>query len=526
VSIARTIELFRQKNADLCDFMARLEHLIIDEAQDVMSVRADLVIEMLRSLSDVCGVTILADPAQAIYGFTTDDDAATKEDGSLLARLQTESPHSFVSRKLSQIHRIKNTELVDLFLRTRKEIELADSANGHVARVQQAIRETCGNDVGVKSYANIADFLTNVREDSTLVLFRRRADVLFASSYCSEAGVRHRLRMSDVPIVVRPWLGWLFGETGEGIIAKDEFDKLWDDRAPVAPAAFDGLQRDDAWHMLHRLAAGRRLGTLDLVQLRRLVARSRPPVELCYPDLGDTGPILGTIHASKGREADTVVLVMGSSNERSDGASGSTDRALIFEEGRVYYVGATRARKMLVAAGNATTPVGYLESRRVYRSIGPTRAQLEIGRAGDLEPLAHLAWDSAPEVQRILAAHVGRTGAVLARAVPEQDYVWRLILNSETPSGVTHQVEIGELSNTFQTDLGRLWGRMDPTRRLKPAPTIPHLYLFAVTTVGVPEEQRMAVKPPFRTSGLALAPVVKGFPLIQFLYRRGGRQAR
>ena len=62
--------------------------------------------------------------------------------------------------------------------------------------------------------------------------------------------------------------------------------------------------------LLHHLAAGVEPATVDLVHLRQIVSLSRPPVEVCLPDLGTTGPILGTIHASKGREADTVVLVM------------------------------------------------------------------------------------------------------------------------------------------------------------------------------------------------------------------------
>ena len=71
LSIERTIELFREQHPGLVEFMARLEHFLIDEAQDVTGPRADLVIEMLKTLSPICGVTILADPAQAIYGFTT-----------------------------------------------------------------------------------------------------------------------------------------------------------------------------------------------------------------------------------------------------------------------------------------------------------------------------------------------------------------------------------------------------------------------------------------------------------------------
>jgi hypothetical protein len=497
--------------------------LIIDEAQDVVGIRADLIVEMLCCLSDTCGVTILADPAQAIYGFTTEEGIASAEAGSLLSRLERESPRPLANRKLTQIYRIQNSELVDLFLRTRKEIEFADSAIGHVARIQQTIRETCGNDIGVMSYSSLAGFLTAKQEESILVLFRNRADVLSASSYCSVAGVEHRLRMSDLPGVVRPWIGWLFGEYLETIIGREEFDNLWSARSELAPTVFQGEQRDEAWALLHRMAAGQRSRTIDLVQLRRIVARSRPPIELCYLDLGTRGPILGTIHASKGREADTVVLFMPSTRERSESKPDRADTAEVFEEGRVYYVGGTRARKMLIAAGNKAAGVGNLDSKRVYRYFGPNRAQMEIGRQADTDPLAHLAWSNALDVQRILATSVGRTGNVVGQASPEHDYTVRLVLEQKGTDGITRYLEIGQLSESFHYDLRKLWSQVDKVGKLRPAPTIHHLYLVAVTTVGLSEEQRGAVPPPFNISGLALAPVVKGFPMIQFLHRYGRR---
>lgn len=520
LSIKRTVELFENQNPDLIDFMARLEHLIIDEAQDVMGLRVDLMLQMLKSLSPTCGVTILADPAQAIYGFTTDDLDAQQ---SLLERLPAECPRPLLQRTLKNIHRVQDGALVDLFLRTRKEIEIADNAQGHVARVQRAIRETCGNDVGVTSFANLADFLNRAQDRSMLVLFRRRADVLFASSYCSQAGVEHRLRMSDLPVVVRPWLGWLLGETVQPILDQQDFDTLWESRGSLCPAPFLGEQRDDCWALLHRLAAGSRPRTLDLVHLRNVVARARPPIELCYAELGVTGPILGTIHSSKGREADTVVLVMPPHQERGNDRPKGTDSAAVLEEGRVYYVGATRARKMLATAGNTATHVGYLESGRVFRFCGDKKAQLEVGRAGDIDRLAHLAWSNSLTTQRTLAAHSGRTVPVKTWPVVEEDYALRVVLERRDEDGVTRVLAIGQLSSSFRADLGRVWSKIDQNSTLRPAENIPHLYLVAVGTVGLAEHERGAVKPPFSRSALALAPVVKGFPMIHFLYRRRGR---
>jgi hypothetical protein len=525
LSIARTVELFRNKQPDLLDFMSRLEHLIVDEAQDVMGVRADLILEMLRAIPAACGVTVLADPAQAIYGFTTDDTDETTSAASLLSRIDSESPRPFIRRTLQNIHRIKNSSLVDVFMRTRKDVELAENATGHVARVHKTIRDSCGQTINITSYESLADFLSLDHGPSTLVLLRRRADVLFASSYCSAAGVHHRLRMSDLPIVVRPWIGWLFGETTRPTIGREDYDKLWEARSLIAPEPLAGEVRDECWSVLHHLAAATRAGAIDLVQLRRLVSRSRPPLEICYPELGTKGPILGTIHASKGREADTVVLVLPPADADDQVAAGS-DASKVFEEGRVYYVGATRARQMLVAAGTRGAFARRMDSGRVFKLYERSKAQLEIGRTDDVDKTAHLAWSNSSKVQHMLASCVGHVLPATARAVPEDEYRLRIIVERKGADGVTHFLDVGQLSASFQYDLSRLWSLVDTEGRLRPMETIHHLHLMAVTTVGFSEEQRDSLKPPFNQSGLALAPVVKGFPTIRFTFRRTGRTFR
>jgi hypothetical protein len=570
LSIQRTLELFRSNNADLIDFMSRLEHLIIDEAQDVMGVRADLIIAMLRTLAEPCGVTILADPSQAIYGFTTDEEDHGGTAASLLTRLVQECPRSLTPRLLNKAHRIENDQLVELFLRARKEIELAGDAEGHVDRVKEAIRETCGEDIGVTKHKSVASFLAGHVGESMLVLFKRRADVIVASSYCSDAGIEHRLRMSNLPVVVRPWLGWLLGETVQSFIGRDDFDRLWGVRSGLAPPAFIGERRDDAWDVLHHFAAASRPRTIDLVELRRVVARARPPIDFCYPELGASGPILGTIHASKGREADTVVLFMAPQgverasvvetralDERGQAASGrghvfrragandianrvesppesdakTRASSIAFELGRVYYVGATRARKMLYVAETNGWGVDYLDSKRVFcrHPSDTARAQLELGRDGDVDPVAHLAWSNGVELQGHLAQSIGKTLSIQARsqateaAYGKMDYVWRLFLETKA-EGVTRVLDIGQLSETFNRDLGQLWSCVDSGKRLRPHGLINNIFLVGITTVCLNGSQRDSVKAPFNRSGFALAPVVKGFPMISFDYRKFGRK--
>lgn len=517
LSISHTLELFQSKNLDLTDYMGRLEHLIVDEAQDVMGDRAELVLAMLGSLSPSCGVTILADPNQAIYGFTTDVDIGLAGH-SLLERLHTNAPRPFVVRNLKNIHRIENPSLLDVFLGTRKEVDNSANIADYVDRIQQAIKESGQVETEITSFPQLANALNAQETGSTLVLFRRRADVLIASSYCSSAGVQHRLRMSDTPTVAKPWLGWLLGEYTLPFINKEAFIQLWEERQFLAAEPFVGESLDECWGALYRLAAAQRPNAIDLVFLRNLLSRNRPPVELCYPDLGTSGPILGTVHASKGREADNVLLVLPPTRE-FDGSQYPAPAVL--EEGRVYYVGATRAKKKLAVAGFSGAAVGYLESKRVFRKAGEHRAQIEIGREGDVERMTHLAWSTVQVQQRVLAQSVGKTCDVKARTLPQENFATRLYLENKGADGISRIIEVGQVSRALQDDLWVVARKIDGQGRLRPAEMIPHLYLISVATVGVPETERTAVRPPYNHSAVALAPIIKGFPMVNFQFIRG-----
>ena len=527
MSISGAVDLFRDKDPDLLDYMGRIEHLIIDEAQDVMGIRADLVVEMLHSLSKECGVTILADPAQAIYGFTSDDTEDDEQRDSLLQQLGTESPRPFVERQLKQIHRIQNQKLLDVFRRTRSEIEQPNGENSHVDRVVSVIRENSLENLGATSYQKLAEHLALEKSDSLLVLFRRRVDVLFTSSYCSKLGVQHRLRMSGVPTTVRPWIGWLFADFERPLITKQEFEDLWHKRLDVSAVPFEGEQAGSAWALLRRIAAGEWEGVVDLAYLRRIVSRSRPPVELCLPDLGTEGPILGTIHASKGREADTVALVLPSDGYRSQSESHAEE----LEEGRVYYVGATRARETLLTTRNRGYWANRLDSGRAYRTPRSTgnglpKVQLEVGREGDTDRLAHLAWTNASEIQRILAESARQTLPLKGVCRPDQDFRFRLVLKLEHLGGVTREIEIGQMGEGFHADVGTVWSHVDAGKRLRPGDYMDYLYLVGSTTVALSDSERTAVRPPYSNSGFALAPVVKGFSVLQFLPQRRRRTWR
>ena len=72
------LNLVRQ-DENVAEYLGSVEHLVVDEAQDIVGIRSDLVVEIVRKLPSSCGVTVFADEAQAIYGFADDREVQPGE---------------------------------------------------------------------------------------------------------------------------------------------------------------------------------------------------------------------------------------------------------------------------------------------------------------------------------------------------------------------------------------------------------------------------------------------------------------
>jgi AAA domain len=507
-NIERATQKIRSGDAAICDWIRHYQHILIDEAQDLVGVRAKLVTEILRCRASECGATVFGDPAQAIYGFTTEDDEDGSASMSFFEALEQAGlePRTL---KLTHIHRTDSRKLKGLFLQGRMPLA-GGVAEPRVAweRARELIEQHADEDIGNQ------DGLTATLLDlDALVLFRSRAQVLLSSSLLHRDGIAHRIRMSGTPMVIEPWIGFLLRDFDKALLLRSDLAQRWDARAGHPCLSVNRRDLDSAWSVLRELAPGNRQG-VDMPVLRKLLSRSRPPIQVATPELGTRGPILGTVHASKGREASDVIFMLPPEKSNHD----KTD---YLEEGRVLYVGATRAVRSLRIGAAAAAHSSRMNDGRVYRKSPKDglRPQLEIGREGDIDPHGSVAQsihdaDVAHAQQEWLAAQADKTIKVIGHDQLKNG-TYRILTEAEP------QACIGAFSQRFRSDLLSV-ARQCGYRNVRPTDLIKHLYMVGVTTVAVDrDDPRLPeLHEPYATSGLFLAPVVRGLTTIQFLTNR------
>lgn len=485
-SIAEAARLIESDDAQLAGFLRRLEHVIVDEVQDLTAQRSALLVAIIRRLRPTCGVTLFQDSAQAIYGFAEVGEAPSKPAATLLL----EDPAlQFSVRELHTDHRTREPGLRDLKRRLRATLLDPDlSAEAKYASVRTEIERSTPAVRGA-----VEERLSST---SSMILFRSRIALINSAARYWDRGRTFRLRLPRGEPVLAPWIGAVLGRKGADELSRTDFGHLWEEVWP-APVL---LTPEQAWEILRSFQGAGMGPHLDVAGIARELAAGRaPPAAATLPILGRTGALLSTVHAVKGLEAEHVVVVL-------PRAPGSATGERLVEEARVLFVAATRPRATLEVAGGADLFVQPpLRDGRHWVRRPDGHALVEIGLEGDVdadgpEPDAKAAearrtrlWAAAAKVMPLTAARTD-TGYELLGA-----------------GAAAHGESFGFLSADLLADL-RAVGRAMHANGASPARTIRNLHLAGVRTTFSfdPDADRGA------RARFGLAPVVVGLPIVYF----------
>ncbi|MCH8558878.1 MAG: UvrD-helicase domain-containing protein [Balneolia bacterium] len=505
-NLSSFLEKLRARDPVILDYLDEFEHVLIDEGQDLVGARSELIIELIKNLNEICGVSVFADSAQAIYGFTMEHGSkSSSQDETLLAQLNESDLPGFEQVDLMKIYRTKDERLIKLFLEGRKLLKDGNRSKTEKWKSIKSFIESCAHD---KCSSPEKEKLSG--QSGTLVLYRTKAEVLMNSAYLWREKVQHKLRLSGAPSVIYPWIGRIFSSFVQDYINFETFSNRWSELVGL-----DSLESKQAWEKLVDVV-GLSGGKISIAQLREVLKRDRPPIDILVDEQDFEGPVLSTIHSSKGREADKVHLMLPADDFiDSNNDDFRKEDYEIEEECRVLYVGATRAKKVLkVGLGNKTF-ASTLKSGRVFKWVktGKNKKMVQIGIAGDIN------YSSVVNPKNTLAPKQ-QQGWLWSR----KDNVEKLHIiycqdtkRSELRSEAEDVIALMSTNFTRELfDIGKRISKNVSNCKGYPQQKIKYVKMIGVTTVVIPEAQRSQLPEPWCHSGIILAPVISGFPTINF----------
>lgn len=282
-----------------------VSHVFIDETQDLVSPRSDLVLAILNSLPKDCGFTLLGDSCQAIYdyGLYKNEKGKRVKKGATSSDMLSGIRDSFspIELSLTVNQRTKGTLPYSLEpLRTALLDEDLQAARSSIQKIADLYKD---NSEEMRELEKETIEATAAR--GTLgILTRTNGEALYVSSLLRNKSVSHHLRQADRDDFVSRVIADVFYEYDSDSIDKQGFVS----RAIEAGAGTEE-ECTEGWYELAEACRGKELGARYLVEDLLQSFMSNAKRSAFFTSVRDSSGItIGTIHSAKGREYDTVWL--------------------------------------------------------------------------------------------------------------------------------------------------------------------------------------------------------------------------
>ncbi|MFE1358401.1 UvrD-helicase domain-containing protein [Streptomyces harbinensis] len=335
-------ERIREATARLADARAapewldELRHVVIDEVQDLVGDRRELIEVLLESYD--CGFTVVGDPAQAIYGYqVTAPEERAIETNRFFDWLRSYFRDELVELTLDHNFRACTVE-------TRTALTFAEGLRNCTTKTDaEHLHEELRKELAARmefgdlTVPFIRDSLLDT-EIRTAVLCRTNGEALLISEWFHGAGVPHQLRRAAEDRAAPAWLTDLMHADPDALyLSRPRYEQV----VSVRPDALGGTDIERQWHALIDCAGDRSGRSIDLSRLYDVLAAGRLPDQLTAQSPHPL--VISTFHRAKGLEFDRVLVSDPGPLEPDDGSL-ATDLA---DAARALYVAMTRAREEL-----------------------------------------------------------------------------------------------------------------------------------------------------------------------------------
>jgi DNA helicase II / ATP-dependent DNA helicase PcrA len=269
------------------------KHIIIDEVQDLVGVRAKLVQTIL--LHTNCGFTFFGDMCQAIYEYQVDGQhqMSAFEFHDWLKKHYCDDLHCYSFNKNFR----QSEKLGYIGSNIRKSI-----LNDNEVKQATVLRENIELISNLGDCQSINENMVFDPNKNYAVLCRDNGQVLKVSKHFRELNIPNTVQRPSTQKLLDRWIGELFGQLKKRYISFDEFKEL-----SIQRYGIDELIINQRWETIKKIENrnGSRLEIDELINeiINNPLGASNLETSLAY------NVIISSIHRAKGREYDEVIIV-------------------------------------------------------------------------------------------------------------------------------------------------------------------------------------------------------------------------
>ena len=326
--------------------LARYKHVVVDELQDLVGDRANLVKAVLESTA--CGFTMLGDPAQGIYNYQLKSADQGMGSAQFYQWLRNCFGAQLSEHLLDNNFRAKSTT-AKAALWAGAEL---NSTTPDYESIRSRLNETVRNLKSLGDAPAAASSL-NLRSTTNAILCRTNGQALTISGQLSSLGINHVLQTGATDRMIARWVSMLLRNVETSKIGKSRFLGIAHETTGESVP-----EPMECWTMLKRTERGTG-SDLDIDTLANRIRCGDIPDDLTQTPVANL--TVSTIHKSKGLEFDSVLLV----EPNVDSVEGARDEDSLEnlpEETRLLYVALTRARDGLFHVNRPETRRLYIHS--------------------------------------------------------------------------------------------------------------------------------------------------------------------
>ncbi|MDO8147494.1 AAA family ATPase [Isoptericola sp. b515] len=325
--VSLATRLLRDGEAD--EVLEDVEHLVVDEVQDVVGVRADFLLAMLEHLPGDAGFSLLGDPAQGIYDFQIRPDPSGR-------RPRSRTTSADLLRGVREMRGVEERVLTGQYRATSRDARAAAALRSRVLEAGGS-EEVADFEAEIVPVGDIVEAVVMADRwpGTTAFLTADNGQAMLVAREVADHGHRVELRRGAQQRVLAGWVARALGAAPTASVNRDEFLSRAADVLPDVDAAV-------LWRATRGVVGGR--GTeIDVKALaRRLMMPGSLVRDLIDEPMADI--VVSTVHRAKGLEFDNVVLVdFPDKPWRSDDVEPD-------EAGRTRFVAVTRARDLIARA--------------------------------------------------------------------------------------------------------------------------------------------------------------------------------